>query len=137
MFITKPILSSSAFNVLALFNTHGFQSRQIDCNSGTLIDNICMTFPGDCTSGVLSCDLSDHQPVFIGKRNVFMSPDVSSVANLIGQFIRTMWTICIIYCYLKFITSERNERSSYQPSYMNRLVDIQTALNPIKKIGKN
>ena len=31
------------------------------------------------------------------------------------------------------ITSERNERSSYQQSYMGHLGDIQTALKPLKK----
>ena len=53
-------------------------------NSGTLIYNICMTLPGDCTSGVLSYDLSDHLPVFISKRNVFMSLDVSNNLNTVS-----------------------------------------------------
>ena len=53
-------------------------------NSATLIDNIFMTLPDDCTSGVLSYDLSDHLPVFIIKRNVFMSPDVSNNQNTVS-----------------------------------------------------
>ena len=34
------------------------------------------------------------------------------------------------------ITSGRSERSSYYKSYMGHLDDIQTALRPLKKIGK-
>ena len=34
------------------------------------------------------------------------------------------------------ITSERSKRSSYYQSYMGYFVDIQTALKPLKKIGK-
>ena len=35
------------------------------------------------------------------------------------------------------ITSERSEQSFYQESYMGRLDDIQTALKPFNKLGKN
>ena len=34
------------------------------------------------------------------------------------------------------ISSERSERRSYYQSYMGHLEDIQTALKPLKKIGK-
>ena len=34
------------------------------------------------------------------------------------------------------ITSEGIEQSSYQQSYMDHLVDIQTALKPLKKSEK-
>ena len=37
---------------------------------------------------------------------------------------------------LRLITNERSERSSYNQSYMGRLVDIQTALKPLKKWDK-
>ena len=40
------------------------------------------------------------------------------------------------YKRCNFITSERSERSSYYQSYMDRFVDIQTALRPFRKIGK-
>ena len=43
--------------------------------------------------------------------------------------------IVFIY-YFCIITSERSERSSYQQSYMGRPVNIQSALKPLKKIGK-
>ena len=34
------------------------------------------------------------------------------------------------------ITSERSKQSSNKQSYMDRLVDIQSAVKPLKKIGK-
>ena len=37
-------------------------------NSVTLIDNVFMILPDDCTSCVLSYDLSDHLPVLIIKK---------------------------------------------------------------------
>ena len=40
-----------------------------------------------------------------------------------------------IFIYL-IIVNERSERTSYQPSYVGHLVDIQTALKPLKKSKK-
>ena len=66
-------------------------------NSVTFIEHICTTLPDDCTSGVLSYDLSDHLPVSIIKRNVFMSPDVSNIPNTVSYRLINRNNMDIMY----------------------------------------
>jgi len=50
---------------------------RITDNSATLIDNIFLNCPINFVSGVLTCDISDHFPIFIIRKN-FSSPIVNS-----------------------------------------------------------
>ena len=41
--------------------------------SATLIDNILLRTPISYVSGILSCDITDHFPIFLFKKNIFSS----------------------------------------------------------------
>ena len=45
-------------------------------NSASLIDNFLMTTPHNTTSGVLTCDLSDHFPIFVVRHQYLNSSNI-------------------------------------------------------------
>ena len=50
--------------------------------------------------------------------------------------VRAIYIVDGYIIFSVIFMSERSERSSYQQSYIGRPVDIQTAVEPLKKIAK-